>query len=67
RMAAVLAERPNKALRICKQAIDLSFDLSEDEAIRQSLPLSEEVFASADCQEGVRAFFEKRSPRFTHS
>ena len=44
-----------------------SFDLSEDEAIRQTLPLSAEVFESADCQEGVRAFFAKRPPRFTHS
>ena len=67
RMAAALAERSNKALQICKQAIDLAFDMSEDEAIRRTLPLSEEVFASADCQEGVRAFFEKRPPRFTHS
>jgi enoyl-CoA hydratase len=67
RMAAELAQRPNRALQICKRAIDLAFDTSEDEAIRQTLPLSAEVFASADCKEGVRAFFEKRPPRFTHS
>jgi enoyl-CoA hydratase len=67
RMAAELAERPNKALQVCKQAIDLAFDVSEDEAIRRTLPLSEEVFASADCKEGVRAFFAKEPPRFTHS
>jgi enoyl-CoA hydratase/carnithine racemase len=67
RMADELARRPNRALQICKRAIDLAFDLSEDAAIQETLPLSEEVFASADCKEGVRAFFEKRPPRFTHS
>ena len=67
RMAAELAQRPNRALQICKRAIDLSFDLTEDEAIRHTLPLSAEVFESNDCKEGVRAFFEKRPPRFTHS
>ncbi len=67
RMAAELAERPNKALQLCKRAIDLSLDLTEDEAVERSLALSAEAFATADCQEGVRAFFEKRPPRFTHS
>ncbi len=67
RMAAALAERPSQALQLCKRAIDLSFDLSEDQAIERSLALSAEAFALADCQEGVRAFFEKRPPRFTRS
>ena len=66
-MAATLAERPNKALQVCKKAVDLSFDVSEDEAVSQSLVLSDEVFASADCKEGVRAFFAKEPPRFTHA
>jgi len=66
RMAGELAKRPNRALQICKAAIDLAFDMSEDQAIARTLPLSAEVFQSADCQEGVRAFFEKRPPRFTH-
>jgi enoyl-CoA hydratase/carnithine racemase len=67
RMAAELAQRPNRALQICKRAIDLSFDVAEDEAIRRTLPLSAEVFESNDCKEGVRAFFAKEPPRFTHS
>jgi enoyl-CoA hydratase len=67
RMAEEIARRPSKALQICKRAIDLSFDLSEDEAIAHTLPMCEEVFESDDCKEGVRAFFEKRPPRFTHS
>jgi enoyl-CoA hydratase len=67
RMAAALAKGPGKALQLCKRAIDFSHDVSKDEAIERSLALSAEAFASADCQEGVRAFFEKRKPRFTHS
>ena len=54
RMAAELATRPNRALQICKRAIDLSFDVSEDEAIARTLPMCAEVFESADCKEGVR-------------
>ena len=66
-MAAVLAQRPNRALQLCKTAIDLSFDTTEDQAISRSLALSDQAFGSADCREGVRAFFAKEPPRFTHS
>jgi len=65
-LAAVLAERPNKALRLCKQAIDLSFDVAEDEAIRRSLALSDAAFRTEDCKEGVRAFTAKEQPKFSH-
>ena len=65
-MAATLAQRPNRSLQLCKQAVDFSFDTTEDEAIRLSLALSDKVFSSADCKEGVRAFFAKEPPRFTH-
>jgi enoyl-CoA hydratase len=66
-MAAVLAQRPNRALQLCKAAVDLSFDTTEDQAVSRSLALSEQAFTTADCREGVRAFFAKETPRFTHS
>lgn len=66
-MAAVLAQRPNRALQLCKTAIDLSFDITEDQAVARSLALADQVFSTADCREGVRAFFAKETPRFTHS
>lgn len=65
-IAAVLAMRPNRALQLCKRAIDVSFDMTEDEAIRESLDLSGQAFVTEDCREGVRAFFAKEAPRFVH-
>ena len=66
-LAKRLAQRPNVALQCCKKAVDLSFDTTEDEAIEATLELSERVFTSNDIREGVRAFFAKEPPRFTHS
>jgi enoyl-CoA hydratase len=63
-MAATLAQRPPLALALCKRAIDLTFDASEDDAIRQALPLSDRAFSSAEAQEGVRAFLAKQNPVF---
>jgi enoyl-CoA hydratase/carnithine racemase len=65
-MAAVLAQRPNRALQLCKTAVDMSFDATEDQAVSRTLALSDQAFSSADCREGVRAFFAKETPRFTH-
>lgn len=65
-LATRLAGLPNVALQTAKQAIDLTFDMDEPEAIQQTLPLSERVFQSDDAAEGARAFFAKETPNFTH-
>jgi enoyl-CoA hydratase/carnithine racemase len=66
-MAARLANLPSQALQLCKRAVDDSFDTTEDEAIARTLRLSDKVFSTADCSEGVRAFFAKEPPRFSHA
>jgi enoyl-CoA hydratase len=63
-MAATLAQRPPLALALCKRAIDLSFDMAEDDALRMALPLSEIAFTSDESKEGVRAFLAKDTPQF---
>jgi len=65
-MARRLTARSGVALQLCKKAIDLSFDMTEDEAIVATLPLSDAAFSSEDIAEGVRAFFAKEPPRFNH-
>ncbi|TAL83638.1 MAG: enoyl-CoA hydratase [Rhodanobacter sp.] len=65
-MAQSLADRPNRALQFCKAAIALSYELPEDEAIRNTMDLSDQVFDTEDCREGVRAFFAKEKPHFRH-
>lgn len=65
-MACRLAAQPNIALQMCKQSVDMAFDTAEEAGVRASLALSDKVFASEDCSEGVRAFFAKEPPRFKH-
>jgi enoyl-CoA hydratase len=66
-MARTLATRPGFALQMCKCSIDMAFDMAEDAAVERSFALSDRVFSSADCKEGVRAFFAKEAPHFVHS
>jgi enoyl-CoA hydratase/carnithine racemase len=66
-LARSLAERPNRALQLMKEAVDLAQDTTEDEAIRRTLGLSEAIFRTEDCREGVRAFFAKEPPRWRHA
>jgi len=64
-MARTLAAKSAVGLAACKQAIDMAYDMAEEDAVKASLALSERAFTSADCREGVRAFFAKERPRFT--
>lgn len=66
-LARRLADQPNIALQLCKASANMSFDMDEKSAVYASLPLSEKAFTSQDCKEGVRAFFAKEAPRFSHS
>ncbi len=63
-MAAKLARQAPQAMDLCKQAIGLAFDYSLDAAMAKSFALSDRAFSSAECREGVRAFFAKETPRF---
>jgi enoyl-CoA hydratase len=65
-MARRLAAQPAVALQMCKRSADMAFDVPEDRAVEASLALSERVFTTEDCAEGVRAFFAKETPRFKH-
>jgi enoyl-CoA hydratase len=65
-LARTLAERPNRALQLIKEATDLAQDTPEDEAIQRTLALSEAIFRTEDAREGVRAFFAKEPPRWRH-
>jgi enoyl-CoA hydratase/carnithine racemase len=65
-LARTLAERPNRALQLIKEATDLAHDTTEDEAVRRTLGLSAAAFHTEDAQEGVRAFFAKETPRWRH-
>ncbi len=52
------------SLRAIKEMVQRASDLPADEAARVRLPALVEALRSADAEEGVRAFREKRPPRW---
>ncbi|MEQ5837335.1 enoyl-CoA hydratase/isomerase family protein [Marinobacter sp. NFXS9] len=64
KLAAEMAKRPPTAFSLCKALIDDATHLSLPELISRSLEASDKAFSSAECREGVRAFFAKEEPQF---
>lgn len=62
---AALAERPPIALTQIKQALHRASTLSMTEALQIEAVAQAACTATEDTAEGMRAFAEKRSPRFT--
>jgi enoyl-CoA hydratase len=52
------------AIRAMKQATVTTLDLPYDDALRGAHAILDQVMNTADAQEGMRAFVEKRSPRW---
>jgi len=66
-IAAEIAERGPLAVREVKWLIDQSTELDIDAGIAAEIDASERVFNSEDMREGVRAFFDKRPPKYRGS
>jgi 2-(1,2-epoxy-1,2-dihydrophenyl)acetyl-CoA isomerase len=64
-IANTLAQLPTKGLAFTKQALDYSFNNSLSIQLLIEDELQEKASHTKDYQEGVRAFLEKRKPKFT--
>ena len=63
-VARKIARQPREAAAAIKRGVRESTRLSHEDAVRLTLELSDHVFRTHDSAEGVRAFLEKREPRF---
>ncbi len=64
-VATKIAEKSPVAVRLAKEAVKASVRLPLDEGLKFEQSLFSIVFSTADKEEGVRAFLEKRAPKFT--
>jgi enoyl-CoA hydratase len=64
RLAQTMASRGPVALRYAKEAINRGLDMPLDQALRYETDLTVILQTTRDRNEGVRAFLEKRRPRF---
>ncbi|MFI5214602.1 MAG: enoyl-CoA hydratase/isomerase family protein [Gemmatimonadales bacterium] len=63
--ARQIAAAPPVAVRLMKRNVYRSEGATLDEMLDAELEAQLACFATADCAEGLAAFFEKRSPQFT--
>jgi enoyl-CoA hydratase len=65
-LARQLASKSSVVLRLIKRAVDEGYDMDLHAGLALEAKLFAEVFETADAQEGIHAFLEKRLPRFRH-
>src|ERR671921_2221414 len=63
-LARSISRRPKEAVLAIKRGVRESLHSSREDSVRLTLKLSDHAFRTEDCAEGIRAFFEKREPRF---
>ena len=63
-MAKKIAQKPFEAIKIIKKSVREIGMMGSAECFYKNLEYSKHIFKTADCKEGVEAFFAKRPPRF---
>jgi enoyl-CoA hydratase len=63
-VARSISRQPKEAVAAIKRGVRESLHSSHEDSVRLTLELSDHVFKTEDCAEGIRVFFEKREPRF---
>lgn len=64
KLAQVIAGRSPRAIQLAKQAIAEGFDVGQKAGLVTEAKYFAESFASADHNEGIAAFIDKRAPQF---
>jgi enoyl-CoA hydratase len=59
-----ISRQPKEAVAAVKRGVRESLHSSREDSVRLTLELSDHLFETEDCAEGIQAFFEKREPRF---
>src|SRR5215207_8079702 len=63
-IARRVSRQPKEAVAAIKRGVRQATRLDHSQSVRLTLELSDHVFKSEDCEEGISAFFEKREARF---
>ena len=63
-VARSISRQPKEAVVAIKRGVRESLHSSREDSVRLTLELSDHVFRTEDCAEGILAFFEKRETRF---
>jgi enoyl-CoA hydratase len=63
-VARRISRGPKEAVAAIKRGVRESLHSGREDSVRLTLELSDHLFKTEDCAEGITAFFEKRDPSF---